>query len=136
MQLNRDADRADQAGFDLDAATEPDLDVPPRPPAPYDLGDLDQILQCPELLPPGTEVGPADAHSFALLEPGLHGRVRVTADAIYFEQNPESCELWSPGCPLFPQPDAADASSVLDITADSLGVILSQRRQQSSVKAI
>jgi hypothetical protein len=31
--------------------------------------------------------------------------VRVTTDATFFEQHPDSVELWSPGSPLFPQAD-------------------------------
>jgi hypothetical protein len=32
--------------------------------------------------------------------------VRVTTDPDYFEQHPDSTELWSPGSPLFPTPEA------------------------------
>ncbi len=132
-QLNRDADRADEDGFDLDAATEADLDIPPRPTPPYGLEDLDQILRRPELLPRGTEVKPADAHSFALLEPGMHDRVRVTTNSSYFDQNPESCELWSPGSPLFPKPDPADLSTLVqNVDANFLDAILRQEKRRSA----
>jgi len=30
--------------------------------------------------------------------------LRVTTDSEYFEQHPDSLELWSPGSPVFPDP--------------------------------
>jgi hypothetical protein len=40
-------------------------------------------------------------------------RVRVTTDAAFFEQHAESVELWSPGSPLFPEPEAVAAPDEL-----------------------
>ena len=45
--------------------------------------------------------------------------VRVTTDPDYYEQHPDSTELWSPGSPVFPVPDFAAASIELD--GDRLG---------------
>ena len=49
--------------------------------------------------------------------------VRVTTDPDYFEQHPDSAELWSPGSPLFPQPDFAAASA--DLTGTDWGTLIS-----------
>ena len=90
-------------GFDLDEITEAALDMPPRPAALYDLHTLGQILQRPELLPPGMEVvRTGSKKDWAWRQPNLSDPVRVTTDPTYFEEHADSMELWSPGNPLFP----------------------------------
>ena len=42
--------------------------------------------------------------------------VRVTTDPDYYEQHPDSTELWSPGSPLFPKPETvAEAAEVVGL---------------------
>ena len=90
-------------GFDLDEITEAALDMPPRSAALYDLHALGQILQRPELLPPGMEVvRTGSKKDWAWRQPNLSDPVRVTTDPTYFEEHADSMELWSPGNPLFP----------------------------------
>ncbi len=40
--------------------------------------------------------------------------VRVTTDADYFDQNPESTEPWSPGIPLFPVSEEISEGEIVD----------------------
>lgn len=93
-------------GLDLDDILQ-DLDaisdvVNTLQPSPLTLADLEAILDCPELLPPGcsaTRIGKCD---FKWTQPGLDKEMRVTCNASYYEDNSDSCELWVPGSPLFP----------------------------------
>jgi adenine-specific DNA methylase len=80
----------------------------PRPAPAYDLADLGAVLSRPDLLPFGTEARPSDRASLAWLAPGLPRHVRVTTSRTYYEAHPESCELWSPGSPVFPEPGGAE----------------------------
>jgi hypothetical protein len=96
---------AEQAGFDLDEVTAAELEEPERPPALYGLGDLGVLLTKPELLPHGIESKPLGTRDRSYLAPGMSTPVRVTTDPDYFEQHPDSTELWSPGSPLFPKPE-------------------------------
>jgi hypothetical protein len=94
-------------GLDLDDVLQ-DLDairdvVNNLQPSPLTLADLEAILDRPELLPPGcsaTRIGICD---FKWTQPGLDKEMRVTCNASYYEDNSDSCELWVPGSPLFPE---------------------------------
>ncbi|MCC6497549.1 MAG: helicase, partial [Propionibacteriaceae bacterium] len=101
-RLEGDIRTAEDAGFDLDAITEGDLIEPERPAAPYGLHELDLILHRPDILPPGIEVKPLGPKEYAYRAPGMAKPVRVTTDPDYFDDQPGSLELWSPGSPLFP----------------------------------
>jgi len=114
---------AEQAGFDLDEVTAEELDEPERPLALYNLSDLGTLLTRPELLPPGIESKPLGSRDRSYLAPGMAAPVRVTTDPDYFEQHPDSTELWSPGSPLFPQPDF-EASSA-ELTGTDWGTLIS-----------
>jgi hypothetical protein len=105
---------AEQAGFDLDEVTAEELDAPPRPPAAYGLAELGALLGRPELLPPGVVSKVLGSRDWSWLAPGMAGPVRVTTDPDYFEQHPDSTELWSPGSPLFPLPEAIAAPQELE----------------------
>lgn len=124
--IQSDVDAADQGGFDLDEMAESDLDEPARPAALYCLADLGRILRDPSLLPPGIEAKPLGSKDVSYLAPGLPAPVRVTTDSDYYDQHPDSTELWSPGSPLFPIPDLAasaeelhgvDWSALMDMTS-------------------
>ncbi len=69
------------------------------------LDDLAVLLARPELLPPGIESKSLGSRDRSYLAPGMAAPVRVTTDPDYFEQHPDSTELWSPGSPLFPKPE-------------------------------
>jgi SNF2 family DNA or RNA helicase len=97
---------AEQSGFDLDEVTAAELEEPDRPPARYDLSDLGAVLGRPDLLPPGIQAKVLGARDWSWQAPGMHAPVRVTTDPDYYEQHPDSTELWSPGSPLFPSPDS------------------------------
>ncbi|TVR84863.1 MAG: helicase [Rhodospirillales bacterium] len=100
---------AEASGFDLDEIVASDLEEPRRCPPFYDLDDLGRLLTRPELLPPGLEVTPlhgSDRH-FSLSAPGMLSPIRVTIDPVFYEEHPESVELWSPGSPVFQAPDSA-----------------------------
>src|SRR5262249_53149532 len=105
----------EQAGFDLDAITEADLEEPDRPEALYDLDDLEAILARPDVLPPGLEVKKLAPGEYEFSAPGMNERVRVTTRRDYYEDHPGSLELWSTGSPIFPQPE--DLASLDDVIA-------------------
>ena len=94
--------KAENDSFDLDAITEADLEEPQREQAFYDLETLDLLLHCPKFLPSGIEVETMQAGEYKFSMPGMTETVRVTTRPDYFDQNPESVELWSIGSPLFP----------------------------------
>jgi hypothetical protein len=55
--------------------------------------------------------------------------VRVTTDPDYYEQHPDSTELWSPGSPVFPLPEAvADSGEIEGVDYRSLVPATSLRR--------
>ena len=105
-ELRNQADEAEAGGFDLDEIAASDLEEPKRPAPLYDLDFLNRLLQRPELLPPGVSAEPLHHHhEFKWTQPGAAGALRVTTDPDFFDAHPESCELWSPGSPVFPSPD-------------------------------
>ena len=92
-------------GFDIDAALTDDLTFPERPPSPVTMDDLDRVIASPDLMPQGTDIRPMGRREYSLLAPGMAEAVRATTDPAYYEEHPESVELWSPGSPLFKPPD-------------------------------
>ena len=100
------------SGFDMDDALQ-DLNavkqaVNQLQPSPLNLQDLEAILERPELLPPGCGARKIGQRDFAWTQPGLPQELRVTCDGIYYDDHSESCELWAPGSPLFPQQRAME----------------------------
>jgi hypothetical protein len=98
--------QAERGGFDIDVATETDLDEITRPEAPLTLDDLDMVVRSPALMPPGMDVATMGHREYRYMEPGLAAPIRVTTNPIYFEQHAGTVELWSPGCPVFPRAEA------------------------------
>jgi hypothetical protein len=66
------------------------------------LSTVNLLLHQPTLLPPGLEVETMTAGEYKFSMPGMSNSLRITTKPDYFEQHPESVELWSPGSPLFP----------------------------------
>ncbi len=110
-QLLNDLDTAikrnEASGFDLDAATESDLEEPTRPDALYDLDALDQLLHNHEMLPVAFEARPLGLREYQRAVPGQSEAIRITTSASYFDEHPDSTELWSPGNPTFPVVETA-----------------------------
>ena len=104
-RIRRQVSEEEQGGFDIDPALDTDPAMPSRAPSPVTLDDLDRVISDPDLMPPGTEVQPMRPREYSLLAPGMAEPVRVTTDAAYYEENPESLELWSPGNPFFTSPE-------------------------------
>jgi superfamily II DNA or RNA helicase len=104
--IQADVDRIDESGFDLDEIAASDLDDVARPEAPYALVDLDQLIRTPSCLPPGIEVKQLSPREYQYSAPGMKEPLRVTTDPAFFEEHPESTELWAPGSPLFPSPES------------------------------
>jgi superfamily II DNA or RNA helicase len=95
-----------------DELVDADLDVAGYPPPLYGMDALDAVLRDPALLPPGLEADATDASTreYTFTQPGMARPVRVTTQPRYYEENPESVVLWSPGAPVFPTPPGeADA---------------------------
>jgi hypothetical protein len=94
--------KIEQQAFDLDSITEAAIEEPQRADAPYSLDDLQRLMRIPELLPPELEINDHALKYATLRMAGLERAVRVTADAEFFDEHPESTELWSPGARVFP----------------------------------
>lgn len=111
------------SGFDLDAVTDTELTIPPRSDSTLTMDDLHRVLMTPEAMPAGVIVEPLPPREYAYLAPGMAERVRVTTDPGFFEQHSESVELWSPGSPVFPQPEAV--ATLAELPPEStMGTIL------------
>src|SRR4051812_16421246 len=104
-EIEVEAARVRDSGFDIDAVTDADLVEPIRPPSPLTMADLEQVIAKPTLLPPGLETVAMGAREYAFQQPGLARQIRVSTDPAYYEQNADTVELWSPGNPTFPMPD-------------------------------
>jgi hypothetical protein len=107
-ELDSSIRQAQADSFDLDVITEADLEELPRPEPLYDLKTLDKILQSPSLLPPGIDVQLMQDGEYKFSMPGMKETLRVTTKADYFDEHPDSTELWSPGSPLFPIVDGIE----------------------------
>ena len=108
------------AGFNLDDITDDEMIEPDRPEPLLDLKDLGRIISDKTLRPQEVEINPAGSRDFSYLAPGMSHPIRVTTDPDYFDNHPESTELWSPGSPVFPfqPPDpglSIDESHFFDI---------------------
>lgn len=100
--LEEEVARTGAVGFDIDAITEADLEMPPIPRSPLTLDDLDLVVQRKDMLPPGNVANGMGVREYAWSEPGMAMAVRVTTDPGYYEDHSDSVELWSPGSPVFP----------------------------------
>ncbi len=94
------------SGLDLDAATDDELEVTARPKPLYNFDDLDRVVTAESARPTGILVNGLSQREYAYLAPGMNAPIRITTDPGYYEENIESVELWSPGNPLFPTPEA------------------------------
>ncbi len=111
--IERRAEEAKAAGFDIDDMLGEDLPTPERTPAPMTMVDLDRVIASPDLMPRGVDVQPMGRGEYGLLAPGMAERLRVTTDPAYYEEHAESVELWSPGNPLFQPPEDAAPTDAL-----------------------
>jgi hypothetical protein len=100
--IEQEIDKAKESRFDLDEDTSIDFDAPPPPRAPLTLGDLKLVLNEPALYPEQVESSKLGSHERRYRMQGLAGEVRVTTDPAYYEEHPDSVELWSPGGAVFP----------------------------------
>jgi hypothetical protein len=117
-----DALEADRTGLDLDLLADTVLEMPARPSPTLNLVMLDAVLRRPDAMPPAVAVRGLGAREYGYLAPGMGCELRVTTNADFFEQHPDSLELWSPGAPLFPNPidttpedENAPAQSIAEI---------------------
>ena len=125
--LEQQTTEAQAAGFDLDATVESDeLEMPPAPPSPVTMDDLEQVIARPELMPPDAELQPLGNREYGLRMAGMTDFVRVTTNPAYFEEHAESVELWSPGSAMFKAPEGlgeaqGSADNLHDILAKAKG---------------
>jgi ERCC4-related helicase len=123
--IKADVDRIKQSGFDLDEIAASELDLAWPKDAPYGLKDLDQLMRTPACLPPGIEVKPLARGEYQYSMPGMKEPLRVTTNPEFYDEHPESTELWSPGSPVFPAPEDV-ASEEEAKKAGALQDVLSQ----------
>ncbi|AFZ44347.1 helicase domain protein [Halothece sp. PCC 7418] len=100
--VNEDVKEKESDSFDLDQVTDAELEEPLRPEPLYNFETLDQLIQRVDLRPPGLEIERLQSKEYKFSMPGMSEVLRVTTAPDYFEQHPDSTELWSPGSPLFP----------------------------------
>lgn len=92
---------ADQGGLDIDEVAIEAMEFPKLPPPSLTLPDLDKLLGRPGILPPGVEIRPLDAGSYALKVPGFDQELRITPSAEVFDDHFESHDFFSPGGRVF-----------------------------------
>lgn len=107
-EVAQEADAAEEQGFDLDAILEDDMVMPARPEPLLNLAQLGALMRAPELLPPQIQLQPLGNADWSLRLPGMAQAVRVTTDPAFYEEHAGSVELWSPGSPVFPEPEWAE----------------------------
>jgi SNF2 family DNA or RNA helicase len=100
-EVETTARATDQTTLDIDEVAADSLELPFVPAPALTLTDLDQALNRPNILPPGTEWRRLDAGSYALRVPGMEHEIRVTTQAEVFDDHFESHEFLSPGGSLF-----------------------------------
>ena len=104
-RIERQVGEAEDSGFDIDAVTEADLEMPDRPDSPVTMAALSRVISTPELMPSGTKIRTLrEGREYSLEAPGMPA-LRVTTDPAYFQENSESLEFWSPGNPAFREPE-------------------------------
>ena len=64
------------------------------------------VLQRADSLPAGLVVKKLQNGEYAYQAPGMANPVRITTRPDYFDEHSDSLELWSPGSPFFPAPEA------------------------------
>jgi len=101
--IEEEANQFSQSGFDLDAVTDAEFTEPARFASPMTMGDLECVIARAELLPAGLDASALGPREYRFRQPGLAHDVRVSTDVVYYEQNADSVELWSPGNPAFPE---------------------------------
>ena len=109
--VEAEASEAD-GGFDIDAALDDVLDAAALPAPLVTMDDLDRMIGSPDLLPLGTRVQPLGNREYGFTPPASAEPsptsaepVRVTTDPDHYREHPDSVELWSPGNPLFREPE-------------------------------
>lgn len=125
MDVEGEAARAKESGFDLDEFTDADVEELPRAPAALSLDDLEKVISRPDLLPAGLEASALGPREYRFIQPGLDREIRVTTNPSYYEQNADALELWSPGSPTFPTVTAEVGSHAVHAPA-SLDEILNR----------
>lgn len=118
-QIADEIEKAKEARFDIDEDTDVDFDAPPPPRGPLTMEDLKLVLADPALHPPEVDAGPLSANEKSYEMLGLLHAVRVTVDPQFYEEHPDSVELWSPGGAVFPGPveytETSGAKSIREI---------------------
>lgn len=95
-------DEKEASGFDLEEINSSLAPLNACDPA-YDLEFLNNVLTNPALMPDNIKVGVLSGkNEYEYKAPGMSKPIRVTTSATYFQEHPESVELWSPGSPAFP----------------------------------
>lgn len=119
-ELEQEAEAATREGFDLDAMLDSDLQEPPHPIPKLTLPDLDMVLQRSDSLPAGLIVKKLQEGEYSYQAPGMSNPVRITTRPDYFDEHSDSLELWSPGSPSFPIPQAEATKEELEGTSISV----------------
>ena len=103
--IERQIEERKSSGFDLDSVLDDELTMPARVTPLITMRDLDRVIASPALMPPGVQVRPLGEREYGLRLPGMAEEIRVTTDPEYYEEHAQSVELWSPGNPLFKEPE-------------------------------
>lgn len=121
--IQQEASAPPADSFDIDDAIESAFDMAQRRAPPYGLEELGQLIDRPQLLPPGVEAKRVSSKDIFWTQPGAP-QVAVTTDVEFYEEHPESVEFWTPGSPAFPMIQITDA-------VDTAGLSLAELLQSS-----
>jgi hypothetical protein len=119
-EVEQEAERVSAGGFDIDAVTDAELMEPALRSSPVIMDDLERVVSDAALLPPGMEVSGLGAREYAFQQPGLTRTVRISTNPVYYEQNADNVELWSPGNPTFPPSSVGPEAVQTDTLAELL----------------
>ncbi|MBM4342835.1 MAG: DEAD/DEAH box helicase family protein [Deltaproteobacteria bacterium] len=106
-ELGSQITAAAKGGFDIDAVTDADLELAPRPKSPIALADFATVLDDPKLIPNGYAAASLHDGDWSLTVPGSLDTVRVTVDAKRYAEHPDNLELWVLGNPICVPPASA-----------------------------
>lgn len=138
--LRKDVDEHETGGFDLDEMVAADLDVGALPRSPLTLDHLDRILRLPVLLPSGFDAIPLGKREYSAALPDRQTPVRITTNRRYFDEHPESTELWSPGSGSFPPLNEIAAppqdSKTIDDLLDEAEALLDSQVEQAKQRTL
>ena len=102
--IEEDIATTDATSFDLDSLVVSELDTEQRPDALYGLGNLRDVLRHHDVFLPDAQLEATHGSELQYLIPGMK-KLRITISPEYYDTHAGDVEFWSPGNPIFPEPN-------------------------------